>query len=74
MAPVIRDLGGLKGEVKNAGECRGYEGTQGFKGFGKEPCHNLFHYHIWLCLHTPTHRNCFTKQFNGPSIEVFTDQ
>ncbi len=37
MAPVIRDLGGLKGEFKNVGECRGYVGTQGFKGFGKEP-------------------------------------
>ncbi len=37
MAPVIRDLGGLEGKVKNAGECRGYEGTQGFKGFGIEP-------------------------------------
>ncbi len=37
MAPVIRDLGGLEGEVKNAGECRGYVGTQDFKGFGKEP-------------------------------------
>ncbi len=37
MAPVIRDLGGLVVEVKNAGECRGYAGTQGFKGFGKEP-------------------------------------
>ncbi len=29
VAPVIRDLGGLEGEVKNAGECRGYVGTQG---------------------------------------------
>ncbi len=28
------DLGGLEGEVKNAGDCRGYIGTQGFKGFG----------------------------------------
>ncbi len=37
MAPVIRDLGGLEGEVKNAGECWGYVGTQGYKGFGKEP-------------------------------------
>ncbi len=37
MAPVIRGLGGLEGEFKNAEECRGYEGTQGFKGFGKEP-------------------------------------
>ncbi len=37
MAPVIRDLGGLEGGVKHAGECRGYVGTQGFKGFGKEP-------------------------------------
>ncbi len=37
MAPVIRDLGGLEGEVKNAGECGGYVGAQGFKGFGKEP-------------------------------------
>ncbi len=33
MAPVIRDLGGLEGEVKNAGECRGYVRTQGFKSF-----------------------------------------
>ncbi len=24
-------------DVKNAGECRGYKGTQGFKSFGKEP-------------------------------------
>ncbi len=37
VAPVIRDLGGLDGVVKNAGERRGYVGTQGFKGFGKEP-------------------------------------
>ncbi len=37
VAPVIRDLGDLEGEVKNAGESRGYVGTQGFKGFGKEP-------------------------------------
>ncbi len=37
MAPVIRDLGGLEGEVKNAGECRGYVGSQGLNGFGKEP-------------------------------------
>ncbi len=37
MAPIIRDLGGLEGEGENVGECRGYEGTQGFKGFGKEP-------------------------------------
>ncbi len=37
MAPVIRDLGGLQGGVKNAGECRGYVGTPGFKGFWKEP-------------------------------------
>ncbi len=37
MVSVIMDLGGLEGEVKNAGECRGYVGTQGFKGFGKEP-------------------------------------
>ncbi len=36
MTPVIRDLGGLEGEVKNAGECSGYLGTQGLKGFGKE--------------------------------------
>ncbi len=36
MALVIRDLGGFEGEVKNAGECRGYVGTQGFKSFGKE--------------------------------------
>ncbi len=37
VAPVIRDLGGLEGEVKNARKCWGYVGTQGFKGFGKEP-------------------------------------
>ncbi len=37
MAPVIKDLGGLEGEAKNAGECRGYVGTQGFEGFGEEP-------------------------------------
>ncbi len=37
MAPVIRDLGGLEGEVKNSGDYRVYVGTQGFKGFGKEP-------------------------------------
>ncbi len=37
VAPVIRVLEGLEGEVKNAGECRSYVGTQGFKGFGKEP-------------------------------------
>ncbi len=37
MAPVIRDLGGLEGEVKNAGECRVCEGTQDFKGFGEQP-------------------------------------
>ncbi len=36
MALVIRYLGGFEGEVKNAGECRGYVGAQGFKGFGKE--------------------------------------
>ncbi len=30
MAPVIRDLGGLEGEGKNAGERRGYVGTQVF--------------------------------------------
>ncbi len=36
MALVIRDLGGFELEVKNAGECRGYVGTQGFKGFGRE--------------------------------------
>ncbi len=37
MAPFIRDLGDLEGEVKNAGEFRGYVRTQGFKSFGKEP-------------------------------------
>ncbi len=37
MAPVIRDLGGLEGKVKNTRECRGYAGTQGFKSFGEEP-------------------------------------
>ncbi len=26
----------MEGEVKNAGECRSYVGTQGFKGFGEE--------------------------------------
>ncbi len=30
------NLGGLKGMVKNAGKCRGYVGTRGFKSFGKE--------------------------------------
>ncbi len=43
VAPVIRDLGGLEGEIKIAEEGRGYVETQGFKGFGKEPiradCH-----------------------------------
>ncbi len=34
VAPIIRNLEGLEGVVKNAGECRGYVGTQGFKGFG----------------------------------------
>ncbi len=37
VAPVIRDLGGLEGGVRNAGECRDYVGTKGFKNFGKEP-------------------------------------
>ncbi len=37
MAPVIRDLGGLEGEVKYAGKCRGYVGTQGLKSLGKSP-------------------------------------
>ncbi len=37
MAPVIRDLGGLEGEVKNAGECRGYVGTQGLRALRKSP-------------------------------------
>ncbi len=37
MASVIRDLGGLAGEVSNAGECRGYVGTHVFKSFVKEP-------------------------------------
>ncbi len=36
VAPVIRDLGGLEGELKNAGEYRGYVETQGFKAFWKE--------------------------------------
>ncbi len=37
MAPVIRHPGGLEEGSKNAGECRGYVGTPGLKGFGKEP-------------------------------------
>ncbi len=37
MEPVIGDLGGLEGEVKNAGECRGYLGAPGIKSFWKEP-------------------------------------
>ncbi len=37
MAPLIRDLGGLEEDVKNAGNCRGYVRTMGFKGLGKEP-------------------------------------
>ncbi len=37
VASFIRDLGDLEGEFKNAGECRGYVRTQGFKSFGKEP-------------------------------------
>ncbi len=37
VAPVIRDLRGLEGEVKNAGECRGYVETPGLKSFRKEP-------------------------------------
>ncbi len=37
MAPVIRDLGGLEGEVKNAGECRGYVLTQDLRALGKSP-------------------------------------
>ncbi len=36
VAPVIRDLGGLEGEIKNAGERRDYVGTQDFKSIGKE--------------------------------------
>ncbi len=36
MALVIRDLGGLEGEVKYAGECCGYLRTQGSKSLGKE--------------------------------------
>ncbi len=35
MAPL------LEGEVKNAGECMGNVGTQGFKGFGKVPTRAL---------------------------------
>ncbi len=37
MAPVFRDLGSLAGEVKNAETGMDYVGTQGFKGFEKEP-------------------------------------
>ncbi len=37
MAPVVRDLGGLEEEVKHAGECRGYVGTQGLRALGKSP-------------------------------------
>ncbi len=37
VAPVIRNLAGLTGEVKNEGKGRGYVGTQGFNGFSKEP-------------------------------------
>ncbi len=37
VAPVMRGLGGLEREVKNAGVCRGYVGTEAFKSFGKEP-------------------------------------
>ncbi len=33
VAPVIRNLWVLEGEVENAGKGRGYVGTQGFKGF-----------------------------------------
>ncbi len=36
-ASVIRDLGGLEGDVKNAGEGRSYVGVPSFKDFGKEP-------------------------------------
>ncbi len=36
MAPVIRDLGSLEGDLKKYGDCRGYVGTQGFMGSGKE--------------------------------------
>ncbi len=35
-APVIRNLGGLEGDVKNSGEDRGYVGSQDFRRFGKE--------------------------------------
>ncbi len=49
MAPVIRDPGGLEGEVKNVGECRGYVVTLGFTGdkhikplnFGRMDCYML---------------------------------
>ncbi len=41
MAPVIRDLGGLEGEVKNAEKGRDYVGTQSFKGFEEEPISSL---------------------------------
>ncbi len=37
MSPVIRNLGGLEGEVENTEEGRRYLGTQGFKSFGEEP-------------------------------------
>ncbi len=31
------DLGGLEGEVKNAGELREYVGTHGLRALGKSP-------------------------------------
>ncbi len=37
MDPVIRDLRGLEGEVKNAGEFRGYVGVRVLKALGKSP-------------------------------------
>ncbi len=32
----MMNLRGLERDIKNAGEYRGYVGTPGFKGFGKE--------------------------------------
>ncbi len=37
VAAVIRDLGGLEGEVKDAGECRGLYGLWVLRAMGKSP-------------------------------------
>ncbi len=42
MAPVIRNLGGLQGEVENTEEGRSYVGTQGFNGFGDDTTRDGF--------------------------------